>query len=564
MAGSSIATVKLLLSLTAGLGVAAVGAGYVIKDDAGQPVIQSLLSGNGETATLDSAHGKSETLKEGDQVAALPGKTAEPEAAPEPASDPVAPDAGKAVPPVFHVLRVEPDGSIVIAGNAPANSEVEIIENGNVLATGKAGAGGDFAFVFDNPLAPGAYELFIRARPAGEDGAAEPVMSVETGIVTIPGKDEAGGQVLALIQQPGAPSRILQQPEATPEPAEPVETAEQAPEAVTPSDPAASEADTEVALADPQTTQQQSGETPPAVEEVPLVEEATEAETPVETTAETPVEPVETAVDTPPAKPAELVQLNVQAVDVEASRMFIAGQGEPGSRVQVYINNEFKAAGVVNSQGGFLVELAESLTTGQHDLRVDQVGNGGEVANRVAVVIEHEAAEPETPPAPPVTHDAEAVTVSGETTVAEAAQSETQVAETQVAETQVAENQVAENQDAETQAAAVEQAPSQVEEAASEAPAPAVEASTETPVGQVAAAAVEEPAARVIKTGTSVIIRRGDNLWQISRRMLGQGRKYTLIFEANADQIKDPNRIWPGQVFDVPDAASAEDAGREG
>ena len=69
---------------------------------------------------------------------------------------------------------------------------------------------------------------------------------------------------------------------------------------------------------------------------------------------------------------------------------------------------------------------------------------------------------------------------------------------------------------------------------------------------------------KVIKTGKSVIIRRGDNLWRISRRMLGQGRKYTVIFEANANVIEDPNIIFPGQVFDVPDRADAEDDGQQG
>jgi nucleoid-associated protein YgaU len=58
----------------------------------------------------------------------------------------------------------------------------------------------------------------------------------------------------------------------------------------------------------------------------------------------------------------------------------------------------------------------------------------------------------------------------------------------------------------------------------------------------------------VIRTGETVIIRRGDNLWRISRRMLGQGIRYTVIYEANRDQIRDPALIYPGQVFDVPES----------
>lgn len=61
-----------------------------------------------------------------------------------------------------------------------------------------------------------------------------------------------------------------------------------------------------------------------------------------------------------------------------------------------------------------------------------------------------------------------------------------------------------------------------------------------------------------VPAGQSVIIRRGDTLWQISRRVYGQGVKYTTIYLANEEQISDPDRIWPGQVFAVPDEARAD------
>ena len=53
------------------------------------------------------------------------------------------------------------------------------------------------------------------------------------------------------------------------------------------------------------------------------------------------------------------------------------------------------------------------------------------------------------------------------------------------------------------------------------------------------------------------IIRHGDNLWTIAKRVYGNGIKYTTIFEANDDQIRNPNRIYPGQVFDLPKAGAA-------
>lgn len=45
---------------------------------------------------------------------------------------------------------------------------------------------------------------------------------------------------------------------------------------------------------------------------------------------------------------------------------------------------------------------------------------------------------------------------------------------------------------------------------------------------------------------------RGDCLWNIAKRFYGDGSKYPLIYNANAGQIKNPNLIYPGQVFTIP------------
>jgi len=47
-------------------------------------------------------------------------------------------------------------------------------------------------------------------------------------------------------------------------------------------------------------------------------------------------------------------------------------------------------------------------------------------------------------------------------------------------------------------------------------------------------------------------VERGDSLWRISRKMLGAGTRYTEIYAANSSQIRDPKRIYPGQVFVLP------------
>ncbi len=54
-----------------------------------------------------------------------------------------------------------------------------------------------------------------------------------------------------------------------------------------------------------------------------------------------------------------------------------------------------------------------------------------------------------------------------------------------------------------------------------------------------------------------VIVQPGNSLWRISRRILGKGVRYTEIFQANMDQIRDPHLIYPGQVFGLPRTSPA-------
>lgn len=52
--------------------------------------------------------------------------------------------------------------------------------------------------------------------------------------------------------------------------------------------------------------------------------------------------------------------------------------------------------------------------------------------------------------------------------------------------------------------------------------------------------------------GRVVVIQPGNNLWRIARRTYGDGMAFTLIYSANRDQIRDPDLIYPGQVFILP------------
>jgi hypothetical protein len=54
------------------------------------------------------------------------------------------------------------------------------------------------------------------------------------------------------------------------------------------------------------------------------------------------------------------------------------------------------------------------------------------------------------------------------------------------------------------------------------------------------------------------LIVRGDNLWRISEATYGLGKRYTVIFGANRDKIRDPDLIYPGQIFVLPKSRSKQ------
>ena len=73
-----------------------------------------------------------------------------------------------------------------------------------------------------------------------------------------------------------------------------------------------------------------------------------------------------------------------------------------------------------------------------------------------------------------------------------------------------------------------------------------VEASAEGS-GEAAAEANAEAA-----PPATITVQPGFTLWKIATDNLGDGILYVQVFEANKDQIRDPDLIYPGQVFTIP------------
>lgn len=52
-------------------------------------------------------------------------------------------------------------------------------------------------------------------------------------------------------------------------------------------------------------------------------------------------------------------------------------------------------------------------------------------------------------------------------------------------------------------------------------------------------------------------VEKGDTLWAVAEKALGNGARYEEIFEANKPMLSHPDKIYPGQVLRIPQDATA-------
>ncbi|RVB96651.1 LysM peptidoglycan-binding domain-containing protein, partial [Mesorhizobium sp. M7A.F.Ca.AU.002.06.1.1] len=414
-----------------------------------------------------SADPGTEARRPAAEVPAAPAAVPQATAPAAPAAD--APAAAGPVAPSFDVVRVESNGSIVVAGNAAPNAKVEILNGSTVLGSTVAGPDGAFVIILDDPLKPGDYTIALRATTGD---VVTP--SVQTAVVSVP--KDAAGQVLAMVEEPGKPAELLTVPAPETKPAAP---------AAAPAAPTAEAPATAPAPAAP----------------APAVVDAT---------------PAPAAPATPPAAGVTEPKIVVEAVEIDGSKIFVAGLADAGRKVRAYANDILLGDAQTSTDGHFLVEATRDVPVGSYTIHVDGLdADGVTVVARAAVPFEREP---------------------GEAIAAVAPSAPKPVQPKPAAPTA-----------AEAPAAATTPAP------ATEAPAVMAEATPPSDVPETVAPKLEH-------ADGAVIIRRNDTLWRISRRVYGHGVRFSTIYLANQDQISDPDRIWPGQVFKVPEKSKEGEA----
>ncbi len=263
--------------------------------------------------------------------AATPPPT--PVAAPTPppeASEPVQPLA-----PAFDVVRVEPDGSSVIAGNASPDADVAILLDGVEIGSATADAQGKFVALLSVPASDGAQVLSLATQHAG----GEPVVSSESVILTPVQKPEpevatAASDSIAPLAAPDQDALPQTAPSDTPT----IITAPQAPTVLLAND-----------------------------EGVRVLQ------------------PAESGPDV-----MRNVVIDTISYDADGE-VQLSGRGSDAGFVRVYLDNTPVLTTQINDGGAWHLQLPD-VDTGVYTLRVDQVDASGTVTSRAETPFKRETA----------------------------------------------------------------------------------------------------------------------------------------------------------------------------
>jgi nucleoid-associated protein YgaU len=369
-----------------------------------------------------------------------------PAAAAEPATAPAAPS--------FDTVRVDADGTVLVAGRAEPDAPLVLYLDTAEVARATGDARGTFATLFSIPPSDAPRTLsLVRLLPDGGKVASEETIIIAPFAAPAP---------------PAVVAEVTGDTPATDSPAEATTTETAAAE------PPTSEA-TEPALSDAK----------PAAHEVLIADAAGVRK---QVTAES------------------LAAIVIDTIGYgSAGEVSISGRGTAGNFARIYLNNAAQETTNIEENGAWSLALID-VAPGVYTLRVDQIDASGKVTSRFETPFKREtpetvaAAQAPTVPAGEVAALAAAPAVSGGSGAAAPAAPDTgDVAAPVAADT-------------------------------------------------TATQAVVTPAVRA----GIVTVQPGFTLWRIARENYGDGVLYVKVFEANKDQIRNPDLIYPGQIFSVP------------
>jgi len=186
----------------------------------------------------------------------------------------------------------------------------------------------------------------------------------------------------------------------------------------------------------------------------------------------------------------------VEAVEIAPDGKFhVTGRASAGAAVRFYLNDSFVAPVTAGADGRLAVTINEGVKPGSYRVRLDEVEpKSGTVRARAEV--------PFNAPVTSVTGSVAAQTAQAPTS-------------------------------------------GQADNTAAQRPQLAGTVTTAPPAG-ISSSTVVVP-----KIATTTVS-PGDSLWRISQSTYGEGTRYAVIYNANREQIRNPNMIYPGQIFVLP------------
>jgi len=436
-----------------------------------------------------------------------------PEAAPEPTTPAVTAEKPAIVPPSIDEVRLEPDGLTIIAGRAAPGSEVSVLLDGTKSASVTTDPGGSFAAITMLPPSQKAQVLTVLQR-VGEEEIASVDEVIVAPVARPAPAPEASDPVVA--QTPTDTGTTEDVAALAPKPAP---GAEQTPEMTprsgatdTVSPPAGTPARTQGDGAqDPARVIATANAPSPATPAAPTRAPVAQAEAPAQT-AEDP---------TAQTQPAQTPTVVARAPEVpEKPALQIARQRPPATVSETPEATE-------PPQSAQAVTILKSTPEGVEVLSTARP----EVLDNIEI-------------------NAISYSQTGDVQLAGRAQSAAKGVRVYVNNRPVADLDVDANGDWSGALPRIDTGvyTLRVDELDSDGQ---VTSRVETPFRR------EDPEVLAQGTDTNapatqITVQTGNTLWAIARERYGEGLLYVEVFEANRDRIRDPDLIFPGQVFALP------------
>lgn len=468
--------IKYILAGTAATAVAAIIGVVVLKKDLAceySPIDLSTIIDCEALNTVNVADAKAKTEKtttENDKKADEPSVEVKVEAETKLANiEAEKPAESEAIAektlPTFDIVRVEPDGSTLVAGRGAPNSTIILKSDEKNIGEAVASETGEWVIVVDEPIknatatlsllgmmpdgttveSPATVDIAMRkeAEPAAKatpttDTAAEEKTNEEKTVVKLA---DANIKAVETVVKPTA--KVLEQ------------SADIVEEIKIPA--------TEIATEN----------TAPLEDKTPLVVVSEEGKA--------------TKILQGAGTGSENNEMTFNSMDYNnKGEIIFSGDAKPNEIVRVYVNNKFVGEAKADAAGRWALDKGYIMQAGPNEMRFDQVDATGIVLSRRETSINMPELD-------------------------------------QATAAKTAETVVTANSD------------------------------------DITPKALETKDAEIIETkaGRAIII-WGDNLWNISRKIYGKGELYTTIFKANKDQIRNPDLIYPGQVFLLPENIDLE------